>query len=98
MLEIILLITLARRIGETVARKGRKGGWYKLLLVLLWFGGEIGGGVVGYLIADAAGTSEIIAYPIALAGAAAGAGIAFLIAHNAAPTEVVPPPPPPRFS
>jgi hypothetical protein len=99
MLEIILLITLTRRIGHILEQKGRKSGWYKLLTVLLWFGGEIIGGIIGAVIAEIGGLNQALIYLIALMGAAAGAGAAFLIAKAVSPiTEYSPPPPPPTFN
>lgn len=101
MLEIILLITLTRRIGDILHRKGRKSGWYKLITVLLWFGGEIIGGITGAVIVQLTGVNQLLVYIVALAGAAVGAGAAFLIANSVSPvTEynpLPPPPPPPTF-
>jgi hypothetical protein len=99
MLEILLLITLTRRIGRILEQKGRKTGWYKFLTVVLWFGGEIIGGVIGAIVAEVGGLHEAVIYLVALMGAAAGAGAAFVIAKAASPvTEYSPPPPPPTFS
>jgi hypothetical protein len=96
MLEIILLITLTRRIGYILEQKGRKTGWYKLLTVLLWFGGEIVGAIIGAGIAEVGELSNALIYLIALMGAAAGAGLAFIIAKSVQPMpEYLPPPPPP---
>lgn len=99
MLEILLLIALTRRIGRIVEQKGRTSGWYKLMTVLLWFGGEIVGGIIGAVIAEVSGMSDIFIYLIALTGAAVGAGAAFLIAKAVPSTaEYSPPPPPPTFT
>ena len=96
MLEIILLITLTRRIGYILEQKGRKTGWYKLLTVLLWFGGEVVGAIIGSLIAEVGGLNKAVIYLIALMGAGAGAGLAFIIAKSVQPIpEYLPPPPPP---
>lgn len=98
MLEIILLIALTRRIGHILEQKGRKTGWYKLLTVVLWFGGEIVGGIIGGVVVAVTGVSELLIYLIALIGAAVGAGAAFLIAKAVTPagaTYIPPPPPPP---
>jgi hypothetical protein len=46
MLEIILLVTMCRRLGEKARAKRHTAGKYQFLLVLFWFGGEIGGGMV----------------------------------------------------
>jgi hypothetical protein len=99
MLEIILLIHLTRRIGHILEQKGRKSGWYKLLTVLLWFVGELIGGIIGAVIAEIGGLNQAIIYLVALLGAAAGAGAAFVIAKAVSPvTEYSPPPPPPTFT
>lgn len=95
MLEIILLVVLTRRIGHILEQKGRKSGWYKLLTVALWIGGEVAGAIVGGVIVAATGASELIIYLIALMGAAAGAGVSFLIAKGVAPAASYSPPPPP---
>ena len=82
MLEIALLIVLTRKIGEICREKGRKATGYKILTVVLWFGGEIVGAIIGALITG--GQESLTIYILALAGAGAGAGIAFFIAKNAA--------------
>jgi hypothetical protein len=99
MLEIILLITLTRRIGDILEQKGRKSGWYKLLTVLLWFGGEIIGGIIGLIFVGLSGLNEALIYVVALIGAVVGASAAFIIA-KAVPSaiEFSPPPPPPTFT
>lgn len=97
MLEIILLIFLTRKIGEIVEEKGRKSGWYKLLTVVLWIGGEVIGAIIGFVIVNLTGSAELLAYLFAILGAAAGAGTAFLIARSLTPVAYNPPPPPPTF-
>ncbi len=47
MLEIIALIFLTRNIGALAIKKGLKPGTWKLYTVLLWFGAEIGGIIIG---------------------------------------------------
>lgn len=95
MLEIILLIFLTRRIGNILEAKGRKSGWYKLLTVLLWFGGEIIGAIIGVVIVHLSQLSEGFVYLFALIGAAIGAAVAFIIAKAVpAPVHYSPPPPP----
>lgn len=89
MLEIIILFRLAKRIGAIVTEKGRKKGGYQLLLVVLWFGGEIFGGIVGGVlaafVAESEGSGQLLAYGFALAGAIVGAVIAFQIAKHLEP-------------
>jgi uncharacterized membrane protein YeaQ/YmgE (transglycosylase-associated protein family) len=97
MLEIILLIYLTRHVGETVEAKGRKAGWYKVLTVVLWLGCEIGGAIVGGIIAALSGSGNLVVYLFALVGAAVGAGISILIARSVSPLAYDQPPPPPTF-
>jgi hypothetical protein len=97
MLEIIALFTLTRRIGEIIKQKNRKSGWYKFMTVLLWFGCEIIGGIIGGIIVGLTDSPDGVIYLIALAGAAVGAGIAYTIAKALPPLapEMGQPPPPP---
>lgn len=98
MLEIILLIVLTRRVGHIVEQKGRKSGWYKVLTVLLWLGGEIVGAIVGAGVVELSGLNDAFIYLSALIGAAIGAIAAYIIA-KAVPTRVeYSPPPPPTFT
>lgn len=50
MLEIILLIFLARRVGAKAVAKGEPKGRWQLYLVLAWIGFEITGAMIGYMI------------------------------------------------
>ena len=100
MLEIIALVYLTRRVGDIARAKGRKAGWFKLMTVLLWFGCELGGGVVGAVAAELAGWPEAAIYLFALVGAAFGAGLSFLIVKTLPVRDAAlmqPPPPPPAF-
>ena len=100
MLEIIALVLLTRRVGDIVKQKNRKSGWYKLMTVLLWFGCEVIGAVVGGIIVGLTGWPDAVIYLIALAGAAAGACVAYVVAKTVpplAPEMGTPPPPPPTF-
>ena len=84
MLEILALIALTRKIGSMAEAKGHSGGTYKFFTVLLWFGGEVVGFIIGsdmYKSSDADGFN-LAAYGIALIGAAAGALAAYLLASN----------------
>ena len=47
MLEILALIFLTKNIGALAVKKGLKPGTWKLYTVLLWFGAEIGGIIIG---------------------------------------------------
>jgi hypothetical protein len=84
MLEVIILFRLCRRIGRAARAKGRGATRFQVLLLLLWFGGEIGAGLAfaaaltwGFRVDP----DEYILffYLAALIGAAAGAWLAFRI-------------------
>ncbi len=62
MLEILILISLTKKIGEIMERKGHKSGWYKVLTVVLWFGGELMGAIVGAVITELTGVNFLVAY------------------------------------
>jgi hypothetical protein len=92
MLEIILIIVFCKRIGEIVGRKGHRKFPFQLMLVALWFGGEILGGILGAVIAlalpDGRGRTEpslLFIYPFAIGGAIVGVLIAFAVANRIAP-------------
>jgi hypothetical protein len=100
MLEIIALIYLTRKVGDIAREKGRKAGWFKLMTVVLWFGCEIGGGIVGAIVAELAGWPEAVIYLLALLGAAVGAGLSILIVKTLPVRDaglMQQPPPPPAF-
>jgi hypothetical protein len=50
MLEIIALIFLTRNNGNLAVQKGLKPGPWKLYTVLAWFGAEIAGALIGFLM------------------------------------------------
>ena len=83
MLEILILIALGKRIAAKARDKGRSGTAYVLLLLGMWLGGEISGGlVVGITEALISGRDEPalgLIYLGALIGATIGAVVAFLI-------------------
>jgi hypothetical protein len=97
MLEIILLIFLTRRVGEIVRSKGRNAGWFQVLTVALWIGGELAGGIVGAIVGVMTDSGALFAYLFALVGAAIGAGASILIARNVAAKTYDLPPQPPVF-
>lgn len=89
MLEIIILVTLAKKIGAIVEAKGRKKGRYQFMLVVFWFGGEFFGAIVAAIIAEIAQVNDdsgpLLAYLFAILCAILGVVIAFLIAKNLKP-------------
>lgn len=97
MLEIIALIYLTRYVGETVESKGRKGGWFKFMTVMLWIGGEITGAVIGGIVAAISHSGTLLVYLFAIAGAAVGAGISLVVAKSVSQVAYDQPPQPPAF-
>jgi hypothetical protein len=89
MLEILLVIYLCKQIGNVLRNKGRSPGWYQAMLVAFWIIGELMGGIIAMVIMG--GEANALAYLGALAGAAAGAGLAFFVAHQATPAAQMAP-------
>lgn len=91
MLEILILIMLGRNIAAKARAKGRSGGWFVVLLLGLWFGGELFGGIAAGVVAMVAmGEAEppfLPCYLGALVGAAVGAVIAFVIVNSVSPVR-----------
>jgi hypothetical protein len=84
-LEILLLYFMGKKIAETASDRGRPGVLFVILLVGLWFGGELAGFVVGAAINH--GEVGLACYGFALLGAMFGAITAFIIV-NAMPVPV----------
>lgn len=80
-MEIIFLYILCTDIGRIVRRNGRKALGFQVLLIALWFAGEVAGAVLGTWITGIG----VLAYFVALGGAVLGAVIAFRVAKSAAP-------------
>ena len=78
MIETLILIFVAGKIGKIAQEKGHSRGGYGLLTALLWFVGEIGLGLVGLRI----GGEFLFAVPFAIVGAAIGALISYLIVSH----------------
>ncbi len=78
MIEIIVIWRLAVYIGKIAAQKGLKKPRYQVMAILLWICGELLGSVLGNIIFGKSGSFWLI-YGMALIGAIAGTGIAFLI-------------------
>jgi len=75
-IEIIFVWLLAVRIGKLAERRGQKPLGFQLMLISLWFIGEILGGFVGATLSG----EVLIIYPMALLGAGLGAALAFFLA------------------
>ena len=70
MLEIIALVFLTRKMGNTAMQKGLKKGTWKLYTILSWFAGETIGIVIGFVLFDKDNLVSIML--MALAGAIGG--------------------------
>jgi hypothetical protein len=81
MLEFFIIRALGGKIADIARNKGRSAVPYVLLLVLLWFGGEISGAFIGFGFLD----EPLAGIGMALAGAAGGAGIAFAVVSSVSP-------------
>jgi hypothetical protein len=84
-LELIVLIMLCRSIGKKVRAKGRAPLGYQMLLLAMWFGGEVGGGILGAMVSVVTRNEEsafLMAYGIAVIAAIAGVTITFVIVNN----------------
>lgn len=91
MLEIIIVVLVSKKIAAMVKEKGRSAGGYVTLFVLLWFGGEIVGAIVGAMMTGGqnagAGGIDMAVYVFALVGAAVGGITGFAIASMVSPLE-----------
>jgi len=83
MLEIIAIFSLGKSIKVTVEEKGLKPLKYILLLIAMWIGFEILGGILGALLFG----NGLGIYIFALLGAAFGGYLSYNIAKNANPSE-----------
>lgn len=90
MFEVLLLWFLWTRIARLVEPKGYRPLGFGLLLVSLWFIGEILGGMLGL---ELFGGDYWTAYAAGLLGAAVGASIAFFAASRMPALVTLPPPP-----
>ena len=83
MLEIFCLIALGKKIAANARAKDWSGGAAVVVLVALWFGGEIAGaiaGVVGLMILNPADEPNLLVLiACGIAGAAVGAAVAFAV-------------------
>jgi hypothetical protein len=94
MLEIVLIVVISKKIAAMLKEKGRSSAGYIVLFVLLWFGGEIVGAIVGTFVTMAGmapgGMNDgfnFVAYIFALFGAAIGGTVGYLIANAVPPLD-----------
>ncbi len=95
MLEILLLVFLSKQIAATLRKKGRNPTGYVILFVLLWIFGEVSGFIIGGVVMAArnprnafnADGPDLLSYGFALAGAAVGGTIGFVIPIAMPPVE-----------
>jgi hypothetical protein len=69
--EIITLLVLGGIIRDMALRRGRSPLLFGLMLFALWFGGELAGAVLGFMLSRAI-PNVLLIYILALAGASAG--------------------------
>jgi uncharacterized Tic20 family protein len=90
MLEILALWWLTKRIGAIVRQKGRESLAYQIIAVVLWFGGEIGGALLGLLLSAFMDETYIcLLYLFALIGAVGGGGLAYFIANSLSAADTI---------
>ncbi len=90
MLEILFLVYLGKQLGKMLRAKGRSAGWFQVLLVVLWVGGELAGAItVMMLTPGGSGELDAAAYVGALFGAACGAAVVFINDRSLAPVDQV---------
>lgn len=92
MLEILILSQLCRRIGQSARSKGRGAIGYQLMLIMFWFGGEMGtallaGIVLAVVYGDQFENYLLLAYFAAIVGAVVGAWLAFRIVAGLSETD-----------
>jgi uncharacterized Tic20 family protein len=88
MLEILALWWLTKRIGTIVRQKGHESLAYQIIAVVLWFGGEIAGGIFGLIVGAFMNDSlGCLIYLFALVGAVGGGGFAYFIATRLSPSD-----------
>lgn len=78
MLEILLLMQLAKRTSENAKARGKSGGIAIAYTIVLWFVGEIGGFILGAFLMQQS-DNMLVFYAFALGGAAAGAAAALAL-------------------
>lgn len=85
MLEVICLIWLWKVNGRNALAHGQKPGKYRALTLMLWFGLEIMGSMMGALMADIispGSDSMMLAYMFGIVGAAIGGMLSYQLAKH----------------
>ena len=67
MIEIIILIFLAKEIGRLALQKGLKANWWKFYLVIGWILGEFIGMIIGIMIFGQENLVSVVLVGIAVA-------------------------------
>jgi hypothetical protein len=84
MLEIFFIVFLCKQMGAILRAKDRKPGLFQFLVVLLWFGGEIGGAIV-FSVGTQLARADVpgaVTYLVAILTAVAAVGGLFLYARS----------------
>jgi hypothetical protein len=87
MIEILILINLSKKIAAKARDKGYSGGGFVVLLLALWFGGEITGMFGAILLLGDGDENFFAAYLAALGGAVVGGILAFTIVGALSETQ-----------
>lgn len=82
MCEILLIVLGCIQIGKMLRAKGHDPGMYQVMFVVAWIVGELGGGILGFIIAGGGRDAGPIALVFALMGVACGAGGVFFMASS----------------
>jgi hypothetical protein len=91
MIEIFILWQLCKSVGAVARKKGHTAIGYQILTVVLWFGCEIAGLVMGLIVTEGGRHANdgfnFGAYIFGLVGAAIGAAISFAIVNSLQPVR-----------
>jgi len=66
MIEILALIFLTKKMAAIATQKGLKANTWKLYMVLTWFGAEIAGALIGYLLLTDTALAALVGYACAI--------------------------------
>jgi uncharacterized protein YcfJ len=84
MLEIIAIISVSKTIREIALSKRLKPAKYIIIMIVLWLGFELLGGIIGAIIFGAG----LESYLIAIVGAGIGGYLGYNIAQKAEPNII----------
>jgi membrane protein DedA with SNARE-associated domain len=88
MLEIWIIIAVSRNIAAMMRQKGRSAAGYVTIFVFLWIIGEVGGLILGVMMAEQNADNEWMIWVFAIVGAAGGGTLGYVIAASMPAAEV----------